>query len=218
MYEFTAIFLLALLFIIAYFIGMRQNRKIAVKYARTVKDYMSPKSEFVGFRPYSRGGFRAICKLKEKEAFTQIEMAVSLVDRENLMHYPLTLITKDTDRLACWGFLKEPLPFNMEVLSRPDEKVRQKIATEKNLKEITVNNALNSSFAVLTSDQKSAEKFLSHAKLEKCLIETKDSIKRLSLDSKDSRIYLIGNLRDDSSIKSLLDIILCCGEQSKKIN
>lgn len=218
MYEFTVIFLLALLFIIAYFIGMRQNRKIAVKYARTVKDYMSPKCEFVGFRPYSRGGFRALCKMKEKEDFTQIEMAVSLVDRENLMHYPLTLLTKDADRLACWGFLKDPLPFNMEILSKPNEKVRRKMVAEKNLKEITVGNALNSSFVILTSDQKSAEKFLSYAKLEKRLRETKDSIMRLSLDSKDSRIYLIGNLRDDSSIKSLLDILLCCGEQSRKIH
>jgi hypothetical protein len=197
---------------------MRQNRKIAVKYARTVKDYMSPKSEFVGFRPYSRGGFRALCKMKEKEDFTQIEMAVSLVDRENLMHYPLTLLTKDTDRLACWGFLKDPLPFNMEILSKPNEKVRQKMATEKELKEITVNNTWNSSFAVLTSDQKSAEKFLSYARLEKCLMDAKDSIKRLSLNSKESRIYLIGNLQNDSSIKSLLDILLCCGEQSRKIH
>lgn len=218
MYEFTAIFLLALLFIIVYFIGMRQNRKIAVKYARTVKEYMSPKSEFVGFRPYSRGGFRAVCKMKEKEAFKQIEMAVSLVDRENLMHYPLTLLTKDTDRLACWGFLKDPLSLSMEILSKPNEKIRKKMATEKNLKEITVNNTLNSSFTILTSDQKSAKRFLSYTKLEKCLMETKDFVKRLSLDSKDSRIYLIGDLRDESTIKSLFDILLCCGEQSRKIH
>jgi hypothetical protein len=106
----------------------------------------------------------------------------------------------------------------MEILSKPNEKVRQKIATEKELKEITVNNTLNSSFAVLTSDQESAEKFLSYAKLEKHLMETKDSIKRLSLNSKESRIYLIGNLQDDSTIRSLLDILLCCGEQSRKIH
>jgi len=217
MYEFTAIFLLALLFITVYFVGMRRNRKIAVKYAKAVKAHMSPRSEFVGFRPYSRGGFRALCKLKEKEAFTQVEMAVSLVDRENLMHYPLSLLTKDRDRLACWGFLKDSITFDLEIFSNPDEKLCQKMASEKNLKEITVKNALGASFAVMTSNQNSANRFLSNRKLEKCVLEVKDSVKRLSLSSKDSRIYLIGELQEDSSIKSLVDILMCCGEQCRKI-
>ena len=217
MYEFTAIFLLALLFIIVYFVGMRQNRKIAVKYAKAVKEHMSPRSEFVGFRPYSRGGFRALCKLKEKEAFTQVEMAVSLVDRENLMHYPLSLLTKDRDRLACWGFLKDPIPFDLEVLQKPDKKLSQKMASDKNLKEITVKNTLDTSFTIITSNQKSADRFLSNPKLEKCLLEAKDSVKRLSLSSKDSRIYLIGELQEDSSIKEFVEIFMCCGEQSRKI-
>jgi len=217
MYEFTAIFLLALLFIIVYFVGMRQNRKIAVKYAKAVKEHMSPRSEFVGFRPYSRGGFRALCKLKEKEAFTQVEMAVSLVDRENLMHYPLSLVTKDRDRLACWGFLKDPIPFDLEVLQKPDKKLSQKMASDKNLKEITVKNTLDTSFTIITSNQKSADRFLSNPKLEKCLLEAKDSVKRLSLSSKDSRIYLIGELQEDSSIKEFVEIFMCCGEQSRKI-
>ena len=217
MYEFTAIFLLALLFITVYFVGMRRNRKIAVKYAKAVKDYMSPRSEFVGFRPYSRGGFRTLCKLKEKEAFTQVEMAVSLVDRENLMHYPLSLLTKDRDRLACWGFLKDSIPFDLEIFSNPDEKLCQKMASEKNLKEITVKNALGASFAVMTSNQNSADRFLSNRKLEKCVLEVKDSVKRLSLSRKDSRIYLIGELQEDSSIKSLVDILMCCGERCRRI-
>ncbi|MEM2522950.1 MAG: hypothetical protein QXW82_07375, partial [Candidatus Bathyarchaeia archaeon] len=104
MYEITIIFALAFIFLIVYFVGMYRNRKIAVNYARTVKEHMSKRSTFVGFRPYSRGGFRVLCKLKEKEPFTEVGMAVSLVDRENLMHYPLSLLTKDKDRLACWGF------------------------------------------------------------------------------------------------------------------
>jgi len=209
MYEFTIIFILAFLFIVVYFIGVRQNRKIAVKYAKAVKDYMSPRSEFVGFRPFSRGGFRALCKLKENEAFTQIEMAVSLVDRENLMHYPLSVLTKDRDRLACWGFLKNPVPFDIEILPKPsDKKMCKKMASEKNLKEVAVKNKLNEYFAVLTSNRNSADKFLSNHRLEKCLLEAKDSIKRLSLSHKDARIYLIGALQGDSSIKSLLDILV----------
>jgi len=218
MYEFTVIFFVALLFIVIYFVGMRRNRKIAVKYAKAIKDHMSPRSEFVGFRPYSRGGFRALSKLKEKEAFTQIEMAVSLVDRENLMHYPLSLLTKDRDRLACWGFLKDPIPFDLEILPKSNEKLCKKIASEKNLKEVAVKNKLNKSFAVLTSDQNSTNKFLSNHGLQKHIMETKDAIKRLSISHKESRTYLIGELTDASSIKSLLDILVSCGEQKQRLN
>jgi len=47
-------------------------------------------------------------------------------------------------------------------------------------------------------------------------MEAKDSIKRLSISQKDSRIYLIGELLGDSSIKSLMDILTCYGEQGRK--
>lgn len=217
MHEITLIFLLALLFLIVYFVGMRQNRKIAVKYARTIKDYMSPRSEFVGFRPYSRGGFRAVCKMKEKEAYTQIEVAVSLVDRENLMHYPLSLLTKDCDRLACWGFLKKPVSFNIEVLPAKEEKLCQKMSSEKNLKTVPLKSEFSKFFKVLASDPESANIFLSNTRLQKSILEMKASIKRLSLSEKESRVYLISELREASSLKSLIDILTCCGEQAQKV-
>jgi len=216
MYEFAVVFLVALLFIIVYFVGTRRNRKIAVQYAKAVKEHMSPLSEFVGFRPYSRGGFRALCKPKEKGVFTQVEMAVSLVDRENLMHYPLSLLTKDRDRLACWGFLKNPISFDLEILPKSDGKLCQKIAIEKNLKEVAAKNELDESFAFLTSDQSSAHRFLSGLELEKRLLGVKDSIRRLSLSRKETRIYLIGELQGDLSIRSLADILIWCGEQCSR--
>ncbi|MEM3730499.1 MAG: hypothetical protein QW667_03225 [Candidatus Bathyarchaeia archaeon] len=218
MYELTLIFLLALLFLIVYFVGMRQNRKVAVQYAKAVKEYMSPKSNFVGFRPYSRGGFRALCKMKDEEAFEHVEMAVSLVDRENLMHYPLSLLTKDCDRIACWGFLKNPISVDLEILTKVDEKIHRKMTSERNLKNVTIENAsYHPFFIVYASNKNLAHNFLSNRKLEKFLLEAKDSIRRLSLDSKNSRVYLIGDLRKPTSLKNLLDIFMCSADQSRKI-
>lgn len=218
MYEFTAIFLVALIFIIVYFIGMRQNRKIAVRYAKAVKAYMSSRSDFVGFRPYSRGGFRALCKMKEDSPFSQVEMAISLVDRENLMHYPLSLLTKDSDRFACWGFLKTPLSLNMEILPVKEEKICRKIASEKGLETVNLKGEFNESFAVLASNHEFAHKFLSDRQLQRCILEMKASLKRLSLNEKESRIYLLGDLKEESSIESFIDIIMFCGEHCRKIS
>lgn len=216
MYEITLIFALAFLFLIVYFVGMYRNRKIAVSYARTVKEHMSQRSTFVGFHPYSRGGFRALCKLKEKEPFTEVEMAVSLVDRENLMHYPLSLLTKDKDRLACWGFLKGSISFSVEILPIKDEKLCLKVASERGLTRVVSDDEFYESFAVLASDNKLASKLLSDRRLQKHILEMKAFIKRLSLSEKESRLYLISDLKEVSSIKSLIDTFMYCGERCAK--
>ncbi|MEM3783639.1 MAG: hypothetical protein QXY88_01210 [Candidatus Bathyarchaeia archaeon] len=216
MYEITLIFALAFLFLITYFIGMYRNRKIAVNYARTIKEHMSPHSSFVGFRPYSRGGFRTLCKLKEKEPFTEIEMAVSLVDRENLMHYPLALLTKDKDRLACWGFFKDSVPLSMEILPIKEEKLCWKVASERGLIRVISDDDFYKHFAVLASNQEIADKFLSDHRLQKHILEMKAFIKRLSLSEKESRLYLIGELKEASSVKSLIDVFMHCGEHCRK--
>jgi hypothetical protein len=216
MYEITLIFALAFLFLMVYFVGMYRNRKIAVKYARTVKEHMSPRSSFVGFRPYSRGGFRTLCKLKEKEPFTEIEMAVSLVDRENLMHYPLALLTKDKDRLACWGFFKDSIPLSMEILPIKEEKLCLKVASERGLTRVISDDDFYKHFAVLASNQEIADKFLSDRRLQKHILEMKAFIKRLSLSEKEARLYLIGELKESSSVKSLIDVFMYCGEHCIK--
>jgi len=213
MYEFEAIFLVALLFLIVYFMGSYRNRKIGVKYARAIKEYMAPHSEFVGFRPYGRGGFRSLCRMKKDGAFTRVEMAVSLVDRENLMHYPLSLLTEDRDRLVCWGFLREAVSSDIEVLPRQDRKSRQKLASQKELTEISVENGeLMESFTLLASNPDFAQKLLSNSTVQKSLLETKSSLRRLSLSQHESRLYLSGDLRKDS-LETLLNLLIRCAEQ-----
>jgi hypothetical protein len=212
MYEFWAIFSLALLFIAVYFVGSNQNRKLNVKYAKAIKEYMTPHSEFVGFRAYGRNGFRSLCRLKREEPFSRIEVAVALVDRENLMHYLLSPITKDCDRLVCWGFLKNKIPSNTEILSRVDEKLRKRITSEGKFKEIIVKESgLSELLTFMTVDVNFAERLLSNSNVRRNLFETRNFVKRLSLSRQESWVYLIAELREESLLP-LLNLILSCGE------
>jgi len=218
MYEFETIFLLALLFLIVYFVGSYRNRKIGVNYAKAIKENLASHSEFVGFRPYGRGGFRTLCRMKEDEAFTRIEMAVSLVDRENLMHYPISLLTGDRDRLVCWGFLKGVVPSNIEVLPRSDKKLGKKLASQTELEEIKLENReLMESFTFWTSNPNFAKKFFSGSNVQKCLLEAGSFVNRLSLSQRESRLYLSGDLRRDS-LKPLLNLLIRCAERYAKCN
>jgi len=212
MYEVEAIFTLALLFIIVYFVGSRQNKKLSIKYAKAIKEHMAPHSEFVGFRAYGRGGFRSLCRLKNEKVFSRIEIAVALVDRENLMHYPLSLLTREYDRLVCWSFPKNTIPSDTEILPKGDKKLHKKIVSQGKLKEITVKEReLSDSFTFMAANVDFAERFLSDPNVQRGLREAKNFVRRLSLSQHDSWVHLIAELREES-LKPLLNLVLSCGE------
>jgi len=217
MYEFETIFLVALFFLIVYFVGSHQNRKIGVKYAKAIKEHMTSRSEYVGFHPYGRGGFRSLCRMKDSGALTKVEMAVTLVDRENLMHYPLSLLTRDCDRLVCWGYLKEVTSADIEIVQKLDQRALRKITLQKQLQEVAIHEGkLEESLTFLSSDPDVAKRFLSDSQVRKYLMEAKNFIKRLSLNHDETRVYLIGELTD-TSLKPLLDLLFCCGEQHIRV-
>jgi hypothetical protein len=90
------------------------------------------------------------------------------------------------------------------------------MALEKNLKAVALTSEFNESFAVMASDQESARRFLLDRRLLKLILGVRVSLKRLSLSGKDSRIYLIGELKDISHVKSFIDILMFCGEKCRK--
>lgn len=115
---------------------------------------------------YGRSGFRSLCQMKKKKAFSKIQIAVALVDRENLMHSPLSFITRDYDRVVCWGFPKGTVSLDIEILLKFDRKTHKKIAKQKQLQEISPENAkLKESFKFVSSDIKLAKQFISDPKL-----------------------------------------------------
>jgi len=212
MYEFWAIFLLAFIFIIVFFIGSNKNKKLSIKYAKAIKEYMTPHSEFVGFKPFGYSGFRSLCRLKKDEAFDKIEIAIALIDRENLMHYPLSFITKDYDRFICWGFLKNEIPLNIEVLQKIDKKDYEKMVSQKGLKEFIIEEKeFEESFIFLTDNVNFAKKILLKQEIKEDLLNMKKFIKRLSLNKEESWIYLIAELKEEA-LKPLLNLILNFGK------
>ncbi len=213
MYDFWAIFLLAFIFLIVFFIGSNKNKKLSIKYAKAIKEYMTPHSEFIGFKPFGYSGFRSFCKLKKENAFDKIEIAIALVDRENLMHYPLSFITKEYDRFVCWGFLKNKISSNIEIFQKIDKKNYEKIILEKKLKEIVIEEEkeLKESYIFLTDDVNFAEKILLKPEIKENLLNMKKFIKRLSLNKEESWIYLIAELKEEA-LKPLLNLILDFGK------
>ncbi|MEM1574651.1 MAG: hypothetical protein QXF09_00330 [Nitrososphaerota archaeon] len=212
MYEFWAFFLLAFIFLIVFFIGSNKNRKLSIKYAKAIKELMTPYSDFIGFKSFGYSGFRSLCRLKKDEAFDKIEIAIALIDRENLMHYPLSFITKDYDRFVCWGFLKNKIPLNIEILPKINKKSYEKMISQKNLKEFIIEESeFKESFIFLTDNINFAEKILLKPNIKENLLNMRKFIKRLSLNREESWIYLIAELKEET-LKPLLTLILSFGK------
>lgn len=211
--EVQAISILAATFIIIYFMGTVRNRKLMQKYAHILKDHMTPLCDKVGFRTYRTSSFRALCQPKSgRGGFSKIEIAVSLVDRENALHYPLSIVTRDYDRFVYWGFLENTPPMNLEVLQKNEKKLRDKVTLQKSLTKLTAGDAeLNNRFVVLVENVNLAKEFLADPKVRADLIRSMDFLKRLSLNREESWIYLLGILKEES-LKPLLDLALSCGK------
>lgn len=69
------------------------------------------------------------------------------------------------------------------------------------------------SFIILASDVGSASRFLLDNGLHKRILNMGPFIKRLSLISKDSMIYLMGELKGASHVKHFIDILMLFGER-----
>lgn len=208
----------AFLFVVNYIIGSFRNRKLAIQYSKMIKAYMSPHCERIGFRVYSRSNFRSLCQLKDSPhaSYSRIEVAVVLTDRENLIHYPLSLITKEHDRLVCWGYLKNAAPMRLELFPTYQEKLRKKFLSDSSIKEAPPRIPVIKDFSVFTSNTELANRFLSNAKIQGDLSKTKGFVKSLSIDQKNSLVHLIYDLSRES-LEPAFDFLMTCGETLTKM-
>jgi hypothetical protein len=212
MYEFEAVVLMATIFIIIYFVGSLRNRRLLVKYSHIFKRRIQPLSEFTGFRPFGNSGFRAQSRMRGEYSISRLEIAVSLVDRENAMHYPLSLITKESDMVTMWAFTSSKPTFNLEIRSRKMV-TRQRRPAGIVLETIRMDREeLEKYFIVASSNEVMAKKILRDGKVSSSLLRVRDFLNYFLVDMEESRILLSGKL-SEKSLEPLLDFVLASGEK-----
>jgi len=211
MNEFEAIVILAAIFIIVYIVGAFRNRQLLVKYSKIVKKQLQPKSEYVGFRPLGSSGLRVLSNMNKEVPLSRIETAISLMDRENIMHYPLALLTKEHDRVTIWATLRAKPTFSLEIYSktgRPSEKRPAGLV----LREVPLDQIeLKRHFSMASSDEARARDVLRNKDLQGSLLRATDFLKYLLIDQAESRVFLTGKLTEES-LGILLDIALVSGK------
>jgi hypothetical protein len=181
-----------------------------------IKEHMSPRSKFVGFRPYGHSGLRSVVEFgKDEDRLAKIEIAITLADRENVMHYPLSLLTRERDRVVCWAFPNTQVDVNVELVHRTPRLNTRKLPRREHLREASLGREeLAKAFVIYADDIDRARRFLSNNEVENSLVGSIDFLRRISVDKNQSWICLTGELRAES-LKPLLDLACSCGRAFK---
>lgn len=210
-YGLSIVFIFAFAFVIWYLLGSWINLKVARRYAKTIEEAMKTRSMPVKYRRISGGrGFRALCLMTNRDVFERIEIAINLADRDNVMHYLLSPITRDEDRLLCWAFLNIKPPSSIEIV--PRERVKAFYKSIKKfpekygkLKLYKMDDMFDDEFSIFTEDA-GAVLMMFPKRIRNHIIEMGGSIRGISVVGGEDFIRLAG-MASEKTIPLLLDLV-----------
>ncbi len=210
-YGLSIVFIFAFAFVIWYLIGSWINLKIARRYAKIIEESMKARSMPVRYRRISGGrGFRALCLMRNKDIFERIEIAINLADRDNVMHYLLSPITRDEDRFICWAFMNVKPPSSIEIVPKKRVKSIYKLIgkiPEKygKLKLYKNDEILDNEFSIFTEDIRVVS-MIFKKNIQNYIMEMRRSIRGISVVGGEDFIRLAGTA-NEKTIPLLLNLV-----------
>lgn len=120
--DITFLIVLAVALIVIYIVGTYWKHRTLTSYAHWFNENLSPKGK-VKFASHGHAGLRIKCEFGDRtNSFKEMHFALSLGARENLMYYPLALLSQDADRLNCWALLHKPIQSSLRIIKQSDRK------------------------------------------------------------------------------------------------
>src|SRR5207249_9442601 len=99
--------ILAVALIITYFIGTYWKHRILKRYAHWFEDKFSRTAK-VRYKSFGHAGLRIKCEMNNpSDGYKELEFALSLGARENLVCYPYKLVARDSDKINCCAIMRD---------------------------------------------------------------------------------------------------------------
>src|SRR6059036_3544779 len=128
------------------------------------------------------------------DGFKELEFALTLGARENLIYYPYRVVTRDFDKLNCWATLTEPIKFQVEITrQRKKAKVTWDTAS---IEEVKIPQLAELGYRVYSTGVDFTNDLV--------------NVESLELQEEPSRIHLVARLHMDDLAK-LIDLISLVG-------
>ena len=191
---------LATVLVVVYFLGSYWKHRTLRRYAYWFDSRFSQKAN-VKFASFGHAGLRIKCQMNNSsDGFKELEFALTLGARENLIYYPYALITRDHDKLNCWATLTDPVKFQVEI-TRQRKKVKLTWETA-GTEEVKIPELSELGYGVYSKGVDFASQFVKRTSLAARLRDL-NTVDSLMLEEEPSRLHLVAKLRIDDLAKTI---------------
>src|SRR5436190_19155586 len=199
--------ILAVALIITYFIGTYWKHRILKRYAHWFEDKFSRTAK-VRYKSFGHAGLRIKCEMNHpSDGYKELEFALSLGARENLVYYPYKLVARDSDRLNCWATLTDPVKFQVEITRlRKNMKLTWDTA---GIEEVKIPQLSELGYRVYSKGVDFANQLIDRSGLVARLKDL-NTVDSLMLEEEPSRLHLVARLHIDELAKTI-DLISLVG-------
>ena len=198
---------LATILVVVYFLGSYWKHKTLRRYAHWFDERFSRKAK-VKYASFGHAGLRIKCEMNSSsDGFKELEFALSLGARENLIYYPYRMVTRDFDKLNCWATLTDPVKFQVEI-TRQRKKVKVTWETA-GIEEVKIPQLAELGYRVYSTGADFANQLVERSGV---VTKLKDlaNVESLELQEEPSRLHLVARL-DMDDLAKVIDLISLVG-------
>ena len=198
---------LATVLVVVYFLGTYWKHRILKRYALWFEEKFSRRAK-VKYKSFGHAGLRIKCELNNSsDGIKELEFALTLGARENLVYYPYALVSRDSDKLNCWATLIDPVKFQVEItrLRKKAKLTWETAGTE----EVKIPQLSELGYKVYSKGPDFANRLVERSGVVAKLKDL-DTVDSLELEEEPSRLHLVASLHMDD-LPKLIDLISLVG-------
>lgn len=192
--DLEALIIIATLLIVVYIIGTYWKHRTLTRYAHWFEENLSKKGK-VKFASHGHAGLRV--KYKGPSTMREIDFALTLGARENLIYYPYSIFARDFDKLNCWAILSKPIRSNLKITKQKNKKIIKEAENAPRLSTVESNELNKLGYVIYATDHEYAHELASKASIANTLKKSKN-IELIEFDKLSSRLHLVGKLSRES--------------------
>jgi len=198
---------LATILVAVYFLGTYWKHKVLKRYAYWFEETFARKAR-VKYASFGHAGLRVKCEMNNSsEGIKELEFALTLGARENLIYYPYALVARESDKLNCWATLTDSVKFQVEITR---QRKRLGVTWETaGIEEVNIPPLAELGYKVYSTGADFANRLVERSGV---VARLKDlgNVESLELQEEPSRLHLVARLHMDDLAK-LIDLISLVG-------
>ena len=209
--DLEALIIIAIVLIVVYIVGTYWKHRTLTRYAHWFDENLSKKGK-VKFASHGHAGLRIKYEGKDRTEMREMDFALTLGARENLIYYPYSIFSHDFDKLSCWALLSRPIRSNLKIMRRTNRKTIEEVENTPRLSAVGLDELEQLGYVMYATDREYARELASKASIATRLKNSKN-VELIEFDRLSSRLHLVGKLNKES-LPELVNFMFVLGNSA----